>query len=169
MAARGLLALLLARHAASCAGALDASDLSYLAWRRPSDTERAQFWADARTSSNLTVLANDTSLPPVAPQPGYFFRVAVCITGGARGFPLKSYGLYDSIKANLVEALGANQTDIFCACLRLGCAQACCGAACADTRAARCAGPEQCDGHGAKGRHLQLQARLYELPCTSVR
>jgi hypothetical protein len=96
MAARGVLALLLA-HVVSCAGALDASDLSYLAWRSPSDAERAQFWADARTSSNLTVLANDTSLPTVAPQPGYFFRVAVCITGGARGFPLKSYILYDSV------------------------------------------------------------------------
>jgi hypothetical protein len=115
MAARGVLALLLAHHVVSSLGALDASDLSYLAWRSPSDAERTQFWADARTSSNLTLLTNDTSLPLVATEPGYFFRVAVCITGGARGFPLKSYGLYDSIKDNLVDALGANQTDIFCA------------------------------------------------------
>lgn len=60
-------------------------------------SERERFWTQMR-GHNITEYVDDSSLPelqlPVR-------RVALCITGGARGFPLQSLGLYESIRSNV--------------------------------------------------------------------
>jgi hypothetical protein len=61
-------------------------------------------------SARLEELHNDSSLPELQLAQR---RVALCITGGARGFPLESMGLYQSIRTNVVDALNANVTDIY--------------------------------------------------------
>jgi hypothetical protein len=74
------------------------------------------FWS-AAGQTGLHLLFNDTSLPADAPQPDGSsvpgFSVALCITGGARGFPRSELGIFDAIREHVVEALGANRTDIY--------------------------------------------------------
>jgi hypothetical protein len=71
------------------------------------------FWAAAAQLPPLTILPSDASLPPLNTSTPAVRRVAVCVTGGARGFPIAVHGIVRSIKANLVDALDANVTDFF--------------------------------------------------------
>jgi hypothetical protein len=78
-----------------------------------SATQTDAFWAAALKLPQLPMLPDDSSLPELVTQPPGVRRVAVCVTGGARSFPLAALGIYNSIKANLVDALDANVTDFF--------------------------------------------------------
>ena len=85
----------LATQAAASYTPADFTSTSFVS-RAPSAVRQA-FWELAKTR-NATELSNDSSLPPL-PAPADTYRsVAVCITGGARGFPLKRLGIYDSIR-----------------------------------------------------------------------
>ena len=72
--------------------------------------ERQAFWERVTSSAQLNELQNHSSLPPLGLS---FARVAICVTGGARGFPLLSTGIAPAMKRHIVDALGANQTDFF--------------------------------------------------------
>lgn len=80
--------------------------------QRASAADRDAFWKAALATAAVE-LDDDSSLPPLGGAADTFRSVAVCITGGARGFPDRQTGIFDSIKKHLVDALGANQTDIY--------------------------------------------------------
>ena len=81
--------------------------------QRASSATRDAFWAAAFSSSAALELEDDSSLPPLGGAADSYRSVAVCITGGARGFPDRGTGIFDSIKRHVVDSLGANLTDIY--------------------------------------------------------
>ena len=103
-----VLSLLLLLHAAGARyTGHDLSSTTFTTFASPS--ERAAFW-DAAKSARLHRLDDDVALPELRLN---YTRVAVCITGGVRGFPDPAHGIVDSVKRLLVDALDANVTDFY--------------------------------------------------------
>ena len=72
-----------------------------------SEEERRQFWLHASLREQR-VEVDTLTLPPLSFSYGGP-RVAICVTGQVRTMPF----ILKTLKLNIVDALGANTTDIF--------------------------------------------------------